>query len=354
MCLYPRLIINRKYIPNKKNNYETPPIRDNRVLYVPAACGKCIECIKQRGRQWSIRLQEHIRHDHTGQFVTLTFSNESIYELSKKLNNTGYNLDNQICTIAVRRFLERWRKKYKKSLTHWLVTELGHGETEHIHMHGILFTKEIEDIKTIWQYGFVYVGDYTNEQTINYCIKYSTKTDLEHKEYKPLILCSPGIGSKYTTRLDATLNKYKPGKTDERYTSRSGAKMALPIYYRNKIYTEEEREKLWLEKLDKQERWVCGVKVSTKAGPEEYYRLLKHYRKENKKLGYGDDQKNWDQLAYEQKRREINLEKRIGKLRKIEKDDTIKIKGLRDDVKSDILAFEKSLKVAYKSNKRAK
>jgi len=238
MCLYPRLIINRKYIPNKKNNYETPPIRDNRVLYVPAACGKCIECIKQRGRQWSIRLQEHIRHDHTGQFVTLTFSNESIYELSKKLNNTGYNLDNQICTIAVRRFLERWRKKYKKSLTHWLVTELGHGETEHIHMHGILFTKEIEDIKTIWQYGFVYVGDYTNEQTINYCIKYSTKTDLEHKEYKPLILCSPGIGSKYTTRLDATLNKYKPGKTDERYTSRSGAKMALPIYYRNKIYTQ--------------------------------------------------------------------------------------------------------------------
>ena len=28
-------------------------------------------------------------------------------------------------TRAVRFFLERWRKEYKKSLRHWLVTEIG-------------------------------------------------------------------------------------------------------------------------------------------------------------------------------------------------------------------------------------
>lgn len=342
MCLYPRLIINRKYIPNKKNNYEAPEIKDNRTLYVPAACGKCIECIKQRGRQWSIRLQEHIRHEK-GQFVTLTFSNESIAELSKGTEHIGYERDNEIATIAVRRFLERWRKEFKKSVTHWLVTELGHNGTENIHMHGIIFTENKEAIKKHWQYGFVHIGDYCNEQTINYCIKYCTKTDLDHKEYKPKILCSPGIGAKYVTRLDARLNKYKPGETDERYTSRNGAKAALPIYYRNKIYSEEEREKLWLEKLDKQERWVCGIKVSTKEGPEEYYRLLKHYRKQNKKWGYGNDEKNWEQLAYEIKRREINFQKRVEKIRKIEEVIETPIERIRADVKKDFLDFEKSI-----------
>ena len=52
-----------------------------------------------------------------GKFVTLTFSEESLVELGEdKSNNTlnGYNLDNGIATLAVRRFLERWRKNYKK------------------------------------------------------------------------------------------------------------------------------------------------------------------------------------------------------------------------------------------------
>lgn len=353
MCLYPKLIINRKFIPNKKNNYQAPEIKDSRTLYVPAACGKCIECIKQRGRQWSIRLQEHIRHEK-GQFVTLTFSNESIHELSKDTNHIGYERDNEIATRGIRLFLERWRKEFKKSVTHWLTTELGHNGTENIHLHGIIFTENKEAIKKHWKYGFVYVGDYCDESTINYCIKYCTKIDMDHKEYKPKILCSPGIGAKYTTRLDAKLNQYKKGETDERYTSRNGAKAALPIYYRNKIYSEEEREKLWLEKLDKQERWVCGIKISTKAGPEEYYKLLKHYRKMNKKWGYGNDEKNWEQLAYEIKRREINFKKRVEKIRKIEEVNERPIERIREDVKKDILDFEKSMKVAYKSNMKAK
>ena len=95
---------------------------------VPIGCGKCIECKKQKSREWSVRLQEEIRHMKNGKFVTLTFSEESLVELGedKSINTlNGYNLDNGIATLAVRRFLERWRKKYKKSVKHWLVTELG-------------------------------------------------------------------------------------------------------------------------------------------------------------------------------------------------------------------------------------
>ena len=54
-------------------------------------------------------------------------------------------------------------------------------------------------------------------------------------------------------RSDWENAKYKEnGQTKETYINSQGFKMALPVYYRNKIYTEEEREKLWIEKLDKE------------------------------------------------------------------------------------------------------
>jgi hypothetical protein len=151
MCLYPKLIKNRKYIANKKNGGNIPPVSDLRVLYVPAGCGKCIECKKQKSREWNVRLQEEIRQNRIGKFVTLTFSNESIKELANEIKGlNGYNLDNEIATLATRRFLERWRKKYKKSVKHWLVTELGGNGTENIHLHGIIWTNETAE--TIYKF----------------------------------------------------------------------------------------------------------------------------------------------------------------------------------------------------------
>ena len=96
---------------------------------------------------------------------------------------------------------------------------------------------------------------FVNEQTINYITKYVTKVDLDHKEYKPLILCSKGIGKKYITSTNSENTKFNNDKTKDYYTTRSGHKIALPTYYRNSLYTEEEREKLWLYKLDQETRY---------------------------------------------------------------------------------------------------
>ncbi|AXH75061.1 MAG: replication initiator protein [Microviridae sp.] len=313
MCLYPKLIKNRKYIANKKNKGIIPEIKDQRVLWVPVGCQKCIECRKQKSRGWSVRLQEEIRTDKTGQFVTLTFSNEAIATLAPEIKGlTGYDLDNEIATLATRKFLENWRSKYKKSVKHWLVTELGHNGTENIHLHGIIFSKEKQEIIKKWKYGFVYIGDYVNEQTVNYITKYITKTDTVHTEYTPIVLTSPGIGGKYTERIDANNNKFKKKDTDETYKTRQGTKLNLPIYYRNKIYTEDEREELWLQKLNKEERWVCGEKVSIKNGDyTEYDKLVKWYRAKNARLKFGDDEINWDKIRYQNERRKLMTEKRI-------------------------------------------
>ena len=63
MCLYTKYITNKKYLPNRKNNFNAPTCEDRRLLLVPAKCGKCIECRKARKREWVIRLNEEIRNN---------------------------------------------------------------------------------------------------------------------------------------------------------------------------------------------------------------------------------------------------------------------------------------------------
>ena len=134
-----------------------------------------------------------------------------------------------------------------------------------------------------------------NEKTINYITKYVTKVDEHNKTYQGVILTSAGIGGQYINRFDSQRNKFNGSETKEYYLTRTGEKLALPIYWRNKIYTEEQREQLWINKLDKEERWVCGEKISIKNGQEEYEKVLEYYRKINTRLGYGDGTKDYNQ-----------------------------------------------------------
>lgn len=309
MCLYPRLLKNRKYTANKKNGGVIPPILDDRVKQVPIGCGRCIECCKQKANEWRVRLYEEIKTTKNGKFTTLTFSEEALQKLASEIQANGYELDNAIATLAVRRFLERWRKEFKKSVKHWLITELGHTGTERIHLHGIIWTSENwNTIERIWKYGWIWKGygneNYVNERTINYITKYITKRDEKHKNFKGKILTSPGMGAGYIGSANAEKNKYKAQDTREYYKAPTGQKQGLPIYYRNKIYSEEEREKLWLQKLDKNERWICGEKINA-TNEKEYFGLLEYYREKNKRLGYGDDNRSWDEEEY--KRQQLSL-----------------------------------------------
>ena len=44
---------------------------------------------------------------------------------------------------------------------------------------------------------------------------------------------------------------------------------------------------------------------------KEYQELLKYYRAKNKRLGYGDDEKNWEQEQYERERRLIKQREKM-------------------------------------------
>lgn len=291
---------------NKKNGGRVPAVLDRRCTIVPVGCGKCMECRKQKAREWQVRLHEEIRDSEKGIFVTLTFSDESIIELGTGEPLNGYDLDNEIARKGVRRFLERWRKKYGKSVRHWLVTELGQNETERIHLHGLIWTdKGNEMIEHHWKYGYCHFGSYVNGETVNYIVKYINKADEKHKEYKSRIFTSSGIGAGYLDRWDSSRNKYKGKKTNEEYVTRSGKRLALPIYYRNKLYSDEEKELLWIQKLDEEVRWVNGTKIDISKNEDVYFKRLELEREKNKRLGYGDNEVNWDLRNYENERRNL-------------------------------------------------
>lgn len=322
MCLYPRLIRNKKFEPNKKNGGIIPPIIDDRTLHVPIKCGKCMECMNSKRGEWAVRLMEDIKVNTNGKFVTFTFSNDEYKKLSEEIKLEGYERDNKIATLGMRRFLERWRKEFKKSVRHFMVTELGHNGTENIHLHGIIWTNEMPDtIRRIWKYGYIYPryntweGNFVSEKSINYITKYITKIDEIHKTYKSIILTSAGIGNNYINTYNASRNKYNDDKTKEIYISREGYKRNLPIYWRNKIYSEEEREKLWIIKLDQNIRYVGGQKIDISKGMEEYFNALKWYRKMNIEKGFGNDKVDWELKKYEEQLRNLKHSERIAKER---------------------------------------
>ena len=302
MCLFPKLILNKKYQPNKKNGGKPPFCNDPRKLYVPVGCGVCIECMRQKALQWKIRLYEEIKQFTYNYYVTLTFSPQALQDLC---NESELEECNAVAGLALRRYLERWRKKYGKSQRHYFITELGHEGSERIHLHGIVFSHfEIPagEIENIWKYGNVRIGDYCNLQTINYIAKYITKIDNDHKNYRPEIFCSAGIGKKYTETTSAkNIHLYRGKDTNDFYRFPNGTKCALPIYYRNKLFTEEMREELWCHKLDKHTRFVNGVEinnVNTLHGEQRYFRVLKKAQEKNAQLGYGDCTKQWQKKKY--------------------------------------------------------
>jgi hypothetical protein len=352
MCLYGKTIQNRKYVSNQKNGGVIPAINDIRALHTVVGCGNCMECRKQKARSWQVRLIEDIKTNTNGKFVTLTFSNQSIQQLVTEIRqgkpehiytiksgknkgkqilvpevlpylNTGYSLDNKIAKLALRRFNERYRKIYKKAIRHFMVTELGHNGTENIHMHGILFTDiHPQEIQKIWSYGYIWPRlpyqpknpwskQYVNSQTVNYIIKYIIKRDQKHKTYKSIVLTSPGIGSNYIQTIQSKLNIYNGINTNETYKSPNGYKIALPTYWRNKIYTEEQREKLWMQKLDQPYSYICGEKINISKTEKDYNALLEHYRQINTQLGFGSDKINWKRQQYEHEVRTLKIMARI-------------------------------------------
>lgn len=313
MCLYPKYFKNPKYLPNKKNKGKPPVFNDRRLLYIPAKCGCCIECRKEKQREWRVRLEEELRSSF-GYFTTLTISPEGIKEIEEKTGLKWEENPNEIATKGLRLFLERVRKETGKSIKHWCATELGE-KNDRIHLHGIFFgQKSAELIRKHWKYGFVFIGGYCNSKSVNYMTKYMLKVDIKHPTFKQIILASAGIGAGYMDRLDYLWQKQNYKNINvATYTFRNGTKMAMPKYYKNKIFTEEEREIMWINNLNRGLLWIYGEKV--KADDWKTIKNLREYWQKYGREVMGDDPIAWN--AMKEHRKEEKQRKYIAEAKKI-------------------------------------
>lgn len=258
-------------------------------------------------------MSEEMRGNPEAIFFTGTFTDQRIKQLCEKYNIDPENV-NEIATKEVRLFMERLRQtnREKKSIKHWIVTEKGHTNTRRIHIHGIFWAKNKAGLSyllnKLWTAGYSYQGKYVNDRTVNYIVKYMTKTDLDNPTYKGIVLASPGIGKNYINRWDAKRNTYKTwkseyDKTDETYRFRNGEKAVLPKYYKEKLYTEDQREILWIEKINEGYQFIMGekFKVTNEKEEKEFLKVQDFYRRQCVS-SHKDNPKLWEEKKQERKR----------------------------------------------------
>lgn len=345
MCIYTTKILNKRFLPTKKNYWRPPVCTDERLRYIEIECGHCRECLKKKGREWRIRNYEQLKETPTAVYFTGTFTDKRIEILSKRYNIDTNNV-NEIATKEIRLFLERIRKiNNGKSVKHWIVTEKGHTNTRRIHVHGIFYAENGQTkqsltwmLKNNWIAGYCYNGKYVNERTINYISKYLTKLDEDNRDFVGKVLCSKGLGASYVERNKKRF-EWKGEETKTYYHARNGANIAMPRYYKIKAFTEEQRELLWIYRENSGEKYVNGFKIIVKTEEDlNYYLKLKEEQKFKIEGMYGD---NYEEI----KRKKIErLFKIIPEARKrvikYKKDEERKEKKMQYKFDKDLQEYE--------------
>lgn len=198
-----------KDIKNLRSYYELLQEMTQEYIYVP--CRKCPACLKKRSNEWRGRLMnEYLYQKSHGKetlFVTLTYNDKYIHSARSR-----YRKD-------LAQLFDRLRSKYRYSIRHWCIPELGEGKGR-FHIHALLFAPP-DDIKPdyhfrrskncqlhgascvldrLWPYGFNDVGYLGSVAGANYISSYLTKiSDASLKAndglpFKGGIVCSNKLG----------------------------------------------------------------------------------------------------------------------------------------------------------------
>lgn len=212
-------------------------------------CGKCAQCVKSKLKVWTFRIENHLRVTSNPLFVTLTYSNENLPYCVDEDTGEIFNiptLKKRDCQL----FFKRLRKSYEKSrktkklpikkISYFLVGEYG-SRFGRPHYHAIIFNlDEPELIATNWGLGFTFTLPLLSGG-IGYVLKYMAKVG--HKRNKPaqpeFSLPSKGIGRSYLTPNVVTMHKRDLARNY--VTSPTVGKMALPKYYKDLLFSPDER-----------------------------------------------------------------------------------------------------------------
>lgn len=229
---------------------QTPFMLKHEGKNLPCPCGRCPACYLRRAVQWSFRLVEEDKISTTAYFVTLTYDTQNV-PISPNGFLTLHKKDLQ-------KFIKRLRHTTNEKIKYYAVGEYG-GKTSRPHYHLILFNATPDGIYKSWRMGHIHFGSVT-QASIGYTLKYISKnpkrkTFERDDRVKEWSVMSKGIGKSYITENSI---KWHRNDLENRMlvVSLDGFKLSMPRYYRNKIYTEQEKELIFshMEEVEIKER----------------------------------------------------------------------------------------------------
>lgn len=225
-------------------------MNEEKSEYQPVPCGKCPSCAKARASGWSFRLVKQGEVSTSALFITLTY--DSKYVPFQYLNKDGElitafkpTLNKEHLQLFFKR-LRYYQGENDKNLSvkYYAVGEYG-GKTWRPHYHIILFNADAEHVCKAWDMGHVHIGQVT-DASIGYTLKYITKKGKipQHKNdnrQKEFCLMSKGLGKNYLT--ENIIQWHKSDLQNRMYLPlKDGKKAAMPRYYKQKLYSEQERQ----------------------------------------------------------------------------------------------------------------
>lgn len=210
----------------------------NETVAVP--CGRCPECLKRRVSGWSFRLLQEDRVSNSSLFITLTYDTKKV-----PITKNGFMGLNK---RDLQLFFKRLRKAHplETRIKYYAVGEYG-GKSFRPHYHVILFNADVKLIQAAWQNGSVHYGKVSGA-SVGYTLKYVCKPKripmhVNDDRLREFSLMSKGLGAAYLTT--AMINWHKNDLDNRMYCNlKDGKKVAMPRYYKDKIYTDMERKRV--------------------------------------------------------------------------------------------------------------
>lgn len=212
------------------------PSRGLETIAVP--CGRCPACYKRRVSGWSFRLLQEEKISVSSHFITLTYDTKNV-----PITKNGFM---QINKRDLQLFFKRLRKCNEEKIRYYAVGEYG-GKTNRPHYHIILFNAKIETVQPAWNLGEIHYGK-VEGASVGYCLKYMSKKSKipmhKNDDRQPEFgLMSKGLGKNYIT--DQMQKWHLQDPYQRMYVNLPGnQKISMPRYYKDKIYTEQQRKQI--------------------------------------------------------------------------------------------------------------
>lgn len=246
---------------------------------IAVPCGACYECRRSRIEGWAVRIEKEADVSTSAFFITLTYNDDNL-PLSGNDWATLYKYDLQ-------NFFKRLRKRSKNKIKYYAVGEYGE-QTFRPHYHILIFNANVHDIEKSWKIGNIHIGT-LEKASIRYVLNY-----MEKERWKPhpdddrepmKAYMSKGLGKAYIN--ERTLKWHRDDVLNRAYYPLpDGRKTSLPRYYKEKLYTKEERKK---QAESYQNKEIEATKRMSPKDVEKYYlqktqnKQVKHRKFERKK-----------------------------------------------------------------------